>query len=240
MTKSASRIHGRKNETPTLPAKRAGSEELGDPNSTLQVNQRTGRPIRKSAGRKCINPEFVDPAKVIEDEFEGADEFEAEDDFGEDMMYLEGDELVKSKSRKSLKGKRPPKRKRTPSPPPTRLSPEPKYHIRTPQSSPPPDNREAESGGNGLLGTVRITANIPLGFSGPLEIKLDISDLVGTNKKLRLEATQDFGTIRSVLSKPVNTPKIGFLNLPAGKSFLARTSLQMFSCATVETFSQPV
>ena len=189
---------------------RAASEELGEPLPTTKMNPKTGRPVRKSAGRKVAHPDFLDSAKVIDDDAS---------DKGGDEDY---DHEENARSKKKPKSK---KRKRTPSPEPSRLSPEPYHDIRLPESSPAPEDRLTNSRPTPTSGTVNIVANIPLGFCGPLHITLDISDFLGAQKRRCTLGVGglgvDFGLARGILSKPAQSSKCGFLTLPAGEFSVA-------------------
>ncbi|KAF2134489.1 hypothetical protein P153DRAFT_380307 [Dothidotthia symphoricarpi CBS 119687] len=160
---------------PKLPALSApiskdgsSSPELGSPSKMTQYNKKTGRPIRRSAGKVKKVAGYVDSATLEQqlEEFEAA-EFspltsgESED---EDEMNHRG---RADKSRR--------KRKRSPSPPSPRLDP-----IIYDQEL----DELTDSESNGVFRhqtpkkpPVTLQFNVPLGFHGPLFVKLDSSML---------------------------------------------------------------
>ncbi|KAH7081619.1 hypothetical protein BKA63DRAFT_462878 [Paraphoma chrysanthemicola] len=157
---------------PSLPPpatpNRTSSPELGSPSKIPQYNKSTGRPIRKSAGIVKKVAGYVDSSILEEDDFEPLTSDLSEDD-SEDRM--------KKRSRADKTKK---KRKRSPSPPSPRLAPiiynqelEPltddetsgAFHHNTPKKPP-----------------VTLQFNVPLGFHGPLFVKLD-STLLKDNEE---------------------------------------------------------
>ncbi|KAJ4991474.1 hypothetical protein SVAN01_03121 [Stagonosporopsis vannaccii] len=132
-----------------------GSPELGSPSKITQYNKRTGRPVRRSAGRMKPVAGYVD-SRVLEEEdftpFTSEDESE-DDDTGR---------------RKRLRTRR---HKRSPSPASPRLGP----IIHKPMLDELTDN---ETGGAFYRRTpkkpsVTLRFDVPLGYHGPLLVKLD-------------------------------------------------------------------
>lgn len=139
---------------------RDSSPELGDPSLVPQYNKQTGRPIRRSAGQKKSVAGYVD--SIIIEEDGDPIELPSEDDDGEIVKP------VRSK-----------KRKRTPSPSPPPLDAI-IYHEE------PDDPSEEEFAGK-FPHTVSDTPvvlqfNVPLGFHGPLVVKLDRSTLMSPDE----------------------------------------------------------
>jgi hypothetical protein len=141
---------------PTSTPERDSSPELGSPSKIVQYNKKTGRPVRKSAGKAKKAAGYVDSSVLEEPDYEPTSSEESED---EDME--ERGRTAKTKQ----------KRKRTPSPPSPRLEPMiynqdmdeltdeetgGAFHRNTPQKPP-----------------VTLQFNVPLGFHGPLFVKLD-------------------------------------------------------------------
>ncbi|OJD32632.1 dna-binding protein [Diplodia corticola] len=123
------------------------SSELGDGDLQVRYNTRTGRPIRDNAGRKSLDPSYLDTTEVIDDE--GLDSESGSED----------EEGVKKKH---------PKRKRTPSPPLPDVDPLPLYPDDVPSREPTPHSLDDEG-----VGSINLTVNVPKGFSGPLTLKID-------------------------------------------------------------------
>ncbi|KAK0658859.1 hypothetical protein DIS24_g4453 [Lasiodiplodia hormozganensis] len=126
---------------------RKASPELGEGDFQTRYNARTGRPIRDNAGRKSLDPSYLDTIEVVDDE--GL----------ESESGSEDEEGVKKKH---------PKRKRTPSPPLPDVDQMPLFPEDVPSREPTPqflDEDEASS--------INLTVNIPKGFSGPLVLKID-------------------------------------------------------------------
>jgi hypothetical protein len=159
-------------KTPTLPRPATptceSSQELRSPSKIPQYNKSTGRPIRKSAGIVKKVAGYVDSGILEEDDFEPLTS-DLSEDSSEDEMVKRG-RIDKTKQ----------KRKRSPSPPSPRLDPiiynqelEPltddetsgAFHHNTPKKAP-----------------VTLQFNVPLGFHGPLFVKLD-STLLKDNEE---------------------------------------------------------
>ncbi|KAF1942473.1 hypothetical protein EJ02DRAFT_454170 [Clathrospora elynae] len=152
---------------PTTPQVRKSSPELsspelGSPSKITQYNKQTGRPIRKSAGKVKRVAGYVD----IEDEDFGPLTSDDESDDAD-----EAEDEMESRGRADKKKKRELKRKRSPSPPSPHLAPiiynqeldeltdnedGGAFHRRTPKKPP-----------------ITLQFNVPLGFHGPLFVKLD-------------------------------------------------------------------
>jgi hypothetical protein len=168
-----------------------------------QYNKQTGRPVRKSAGKIKKVAGFVD--------------FE-DDEFGPlttDGSEDEEDEEMEGRGR-SDKKKRLSKRKRSPSPPSPRLEPViydqeldeltdneegGAFHRNTPKKSP-----------------ITLQFNVPLGFHGPLFVKLD-STLLQTNKQGALHEMQPGKSKKARTSSPQPKQRSeirrkGFTDLP--------------------------
>lgn len=134
------------------------SPELGSPSKITQYNKNTGRPVRRSAGKMKREAGYVD-SKILEEEDFMPDSSGDESDDDEETPRGRGDRLKKRK------------RKRSPSPPSPRLDPiiyKPQlegltddeasgtFHRRTPKKPP-----------------VTLRFDVPLGYHGPLLVKLD-------------------------------------------------------------------
>lgn len=191
--------------SPTTPA-RNDSPELGSPSRITQYNKSTGRPIRKSVGKVKQAAGYVDSG-ILEEE--------------EDFIPLSSDESSEGEAdddAMSLRGrpsKTKPKRKRSPSPPSPRLEPiiydqelekltddesGGAFHRHTPKKPP-----------------ITLQFNVPLGFHGPLFVKLDSALLRTTEegtlhdmhpgKKARTKGAQTAKTV-------VQASRKGFTDLP--------------------------
>jgi hypothetical protein len=212
-------------EMPTN-SNRAGSEELGaEEPPQFSAN---GRPMRKSAGKRLSNPEFVNSTEVIQD---------AMGDMKEDNRAL----LTSGRRTKATKRKR----ARSPSPAIAALSPVQcvtESDFTTQETTPAPVEVTEATGG----GPINLTFNIPLGFVGPLKVQLDPSILnqlghfqptrsstqaISTEKLpkandfKRLKLTEESQKPQAPKSKKLTkwikkygAPPRGFLDLPAGKT----------------------
>ncbi|RMZ69589.1 dna-binding protein [Pyrenophora seminiperda CCB06] len=146
---------------------RVSSPVLGSPSKVINYNQRTGRPVRKSAGKMKKAEGYVDFEDELDDEFGPLTAEESEEEEQDDMKPRRwGDRN---------KGRRITKRKRSPSPPSPFLEPllydqeleeltdnetGGAFHRRTPKKPP-----------------ITLQFNVPLGYHGPLFVKLDSSIL---------------------------------------------------------------
>lgn len=146
------------------------SSELGSPSKFTQYNKQTGRPMRKSAGKVLPVAGFVD-SSILDDEditsmtSESSEEESDDDDDVDDIPQ-------RGRTRKA-KAKLKNKRKRSPSPPSPRLDPiiynqevdtltddesSGAFHRHTPKKTP-----------------LVMNFMVPLGFHGPLSVRLDRS-----------------------------------------------------------------
>jgi hypothetical protein len=142
---------------PLISLREESSPELGSPSEITQYNKKTGRPVRRSAGKMKPVAGYVD-SRILEEE-----------DF---IPYTSNDETDEEEGTPRGRGdKQKRKRKRSPSPPSPRLDPiiyNPQldgltddetggaFHRRTPKKPP-----------------VTLRFDVPLGYHGPLLVKLD-------------------------------------------------------------------
>jgi len=160
--------------TPLLPStpKRDHSPELGSPSKITQYNKSTGRPIRRGAGKAKKVAGYVDSRIIEEGEFasltSGESQSESEDEHDMDQRGRAGTT------------KRRAKRKRSPSPPSPRLDP----IIYDEEQLPLTDDEDGGSFHRHTPRTPPITLqfNVPLGFHGPLFVKLDSAILKSTEE----------------------------------------------------------
>jgi hypothetical protein len=181
---------------------RAGSEEKMNPPATTTHNTKTGRPVRANAGRKSLDPGYLNTTEVVD----LLSEEESEEDVWEDEEVLSAKR--KPKRRLTLK------RKRSPSPTPPILSPahsdfdflrgdSPDFGTNSPaaytSAAPVP-----------ALPPIHLTINIPPGFQGPLRVELDPS-------KLGLSAAHRVSYVTPGFMPKSNSAKKwkGFLDIPA-------------------------
>jgi hypothetical protein len=188
----------------TTPYGRDSSPELGSPSKATQYNQKTGRPVRKSAGKIKKVAGYVD--------FEDA-EFDTLTD--SELSELDEEDDMEPRSRSDKKKKGPLKRKRSPSPPSPRLEP-------VTYSQELDDLTDNEDGGAfhrnaPKKSPVTLQFNVPLGFHGPLFIKLD-STLLLTKEQGKLHEMQLGKSKKSRVSpKSAGTSSVrrtGFTDLP--------------------------
>ncbi|KAL5120779.1 hypothetical protein ACEQ8H_001260 [Pleosporales sp. CAS-2024a] len=135
---------------------RDNSSDVTHPSTAHQYNKRTGRPIRKSAGKVKKAAGYVDSSIIEEDYSSSSSESEPEDEPME-------------RRRRTEKAKQ--KRKRSPSPPSPRL--EPLIYNQVVD-----ELTDDETGGAHRRNTpkkqpVTLQFNVPLGYHGPLFVKLD-------------------------------------------------------------------
>ncbi|KAF9696655.1 hypothetical protein EKO04_005460 [Ascochyta lentis] len=145
---------------PSSFAQQESSPELGSPSKITQYNKQTGRPVRRSAGKMKPVAGYVDSSILEEEDFIP---YTSDDDSEEE------DETDAKPRGRADKTKR--KRKRSPSPPSPRLDPiiysqqldeltddetGGAFHRRTPKRPP-----------------VTLRFDVPLGYHGPLLVKLD-------------------------------------------------------------------
>jgi hypothetical protein len=142
----------------TVNSSRAQSEELG--NEDAPAYSANGRPLRKSAGKRQSDPEFVNSTEVIQD---------AMGDMKEDNKIL----LTSGRRTKTVKRKR--ARSLSPSAPP--LSPVQcitDADFTTTQETTPAPVEVTETAESEVPG-INLTINIPAGFVGPIKLQLDQS-----------------------------------------------------------------
>jgi hypothetical protein len=166
-----------KPKTPNLPPpstpERNSSPELGSPSKITQYNKLTGRPIRKSAGKVKKAAGYVDSG-ILEEEA-GYEPLTSEDN-------SEDEEEMEKRSRAD-KTKR--KRKRSPSPPSPHLEP----MIYTPELDELTDDETSGALHHDTPKKPHITLqfNVPLGFHGPLFVKLDSALLKDNEEDARYD-----------------------------------------------------
>ena len=180
--------------TPSTPIREI-SPELGSPTKITQYNKSTGRPIRKSAGKVRKAAGYVDSGLLEVDDLAPftTDESESEDADEDDMKQSSRVATTKRKA----------KRKRSPSPPSPHLDPimyDQEMEALT----------DDESGGAYHRHTLKkppviLQFNVPLGFHGPLLVKLD-SALLKDAKEDTLHDTQPAQTKKPRTSEHHVTP----------------------------------
>ncbi|KAL1597222.1 hypothetical protein SLS60_008804 [Paraconiothyrium brasiliense] len=140
--------------SPRSVSDRDASPELGISKFKTKYSKKTGRPIRRSAGKAKPTAGYVD-SKIIEEEYEESIETPSEDE----------DKQIKHQQKR--------KRKRSPSPEPPPLD----DVIR---NEAPDDRSEDEDPfqRKSKLPPIQLQFNVPLGFHGPLVVKLDRSMLL--------------------------------------------------------------
>lgn len=175
---------------------RGSSPDLGSSNFKTQYSTKTGRPIRRSAGKVKPAAGYVD-SKVIEDELEEPIETPSEDEDGH----------VRSTHAKR-------KRKRSPSPEPPPLDDVIRIDV--------PDERSEDEDPfqkKSKLPPIELQFNVPLGFHGPLVVKLDrsllLSDMAYDMRPGR--AMKKIRAGQGLDSQPSDGGKkpLGFTDLPA-------------------------
>ncbi len=186
-------------DMPELQTPPEASEELRSSGLVPKYNQRTGRPVRTTAGRRSLDPNYMDTTEVIKGE---------ESDDSDDL--LDDDDDVSKKKRKKLQ-EISRKRKRMLSPPPPSLSDvasdafvsrenSPAFSVGTPAET-------SSIMAQPTMEPINLTFNIPLGFHGPLRVQIEPSLLQQLSKHTKLGLVQN---------KSVGARKTGFLNLAAG------------------------
>ncbi|KAF2711806.1 hypothetical protein K504DRAFT_333623, partial [Pleomassaria siparia CBS 279.74] len=152
------------------------SPELGSPSLRQQYNRKTGRPIRRSAGRLSNIVGYVDSG-IIEDDA--------------DLPSEDNDEEV-------VKTKRIKKRRRTPS-----LTPPPLDKIIYDELAdlPSDDEDSIHNSAAAAMAPITLQFNVPLGFHGPLVVKLDRS------LTMSLEGARDMRPRKLRRRNRVVTPK---------------------------------
>lgn len=188
-----------------------GSSELGEGDFAIDYNERTGRPVRRSAGRKTLASEFVDSAIALD---EPASSSEEADTDGEQVR---------------LKSTR--KRKRSPSPPMSPVSESgddesagvysdfPGTRGNNPLCDAAPQAARAE------LPPIQLTFNVPPGHVGPFVVNLDIASLMASSAPKRpspaysrhtaAEIPKRLTELTTRQSGSEKSTRAGFLDLPA-------------------------
>lgn len=183
-----------------IPTDPIPSEELGEGN-VVNYNARTGRPIRKSAGRKSLVTSYLDPDEVISD---------LEDD--DDIFLDDVEDTVRVA----------PKRRRSPSPP---MTPHLRYADDLTSLGSTPEPVPATTS----IPPLSFTFNVPPGHTGPFVVNLDLNSLINSQTafsslstseqpRTRLSTDSGFSSKASEApeqSKPSIDGKVGFLSLPA-------------------------
>ncbi|KAF2115292.1 hypothetical protein BDV96DRAFT_599652 [Lophiotrema nucula] len=178
--------------------RRDSSPELGSPSRVPQYDKRTGRPIRRGAGKKQGAEEFVDSGLIEDDD---AVDSLSEDDEGNPKVPKGGK-----------------KRKRSPSPPPPPL---PTMYYDE-ESDLPSDDDSIDLDQEPVTPIV-LQFNVPIGFHGPLVVKLDRELLEAADGKpaRNLEPSNKVSSrVKAVSassseSTPEPTGRAGFTDLPA-------------------------
>ncbi|KAI4945055.1 hypothetical protein J4E91_008031 [Alternaria rosae] len=193
---------------PRTPHRRDFSPELGSPSKITQYNQKTGRPVRKSAGKIQKVAGYVD--------FEDADFDALTDNELTELSEEEEDDDMSPRSRSDKKKKGALKRKRSPSPPSPRLE----HVVYLQELDDLTDNEDAGAFHRSAPKKPPVTLqfNVPLGFHGPLFVKLD-STLLQTGEQGKLHEMQPG---RSNSSRATGSPpagmsavrSVGFTDLP--------------------------
>lgn len=189
-----------------LVRKRAASIELGGEDFEIKYN-RNGRPIRNCAGKKkSPGPDYVD-LEALEDELsEFGEELLLDDEELDDLEHDDDEDVPLRKKRKLT-------RRRSPSPTPPPMSPLPQEDPASRSASPepptvPPMHLQHD------FEPINLTFNIPLGFSGPLKIQLDLSNVPMQLKSGNSTGIAEKLRVRKVTSQQADNGKMGFLKLP--------------------------
>ncbi|KAF2640276.1 hypothetical protein P280DRAFT_452908 [Massarina eburnea CBS 473.64] len=187
--------------SPTLSSPTLSSSALSSPPKITQYSKKTGRPIRRSAGRVSHKDGYVDSA-IIEDGIDEPIETPSEDEDGEPIKQQR-------------------KRKRTPSPIPPPLDPV----IRDDEPDDLSDDEVGMFQYKAVADRAPITLqfNIPLGFHGPLMVKLDRNLLSQLQPEGTAHNMQPQPSKRRLIANPSSEQqeekaseqkKIGFTDLP--------------------------
>lgn len=172
---------------------RDNSPELGSSSFKTQYSKKTGRPIRRSAGKVKPTAGYVD-SKVIEDEYDEPIDVPSEDEDGH----------IKPQHKR--------KRKRSPSPEPPPLG----AIIRNDAPDELSED-DAPFSKKSKLPPIELQFNVPLGFHGPLVVKLDRSMLVqDTAYDMRpRRATKKINAGSEPKPSEGHKKLLGFTDLPA-------------------------
>lgn len=171
-----------------------------------RYNRATGRPIRRGAGKKVAIAGYVNSTILIEDD-ESDESDDSSNDPGESAAYT-GEEKSHQKKQRTRKRKRTP----SPTPPPcdTVMYTDELEEL-TDSESTVSRSRISKSGP-----PVTLQFNIPLGFHGPLIVKLDQALIAsGAAQQMTLgnvsSKQQDISADEQQVTK---ANKVGFLSLP--------------------------
>ncbi|KAF2102061.1 hypothetical protein NA57DRAFT_53995 [Rhizodiscina lignyota] len=191
--------HGKhqSNHQANLRLPRKPSEELGEGEFAVRYNKRTGRPIRESAGRRSLNPDYQDSLELDA----GSDTTGYESLYDEDCVKVKPkSDLIAELTRKQRKRK-----DRSPSPLLSPLSPAPPDFNSTldelgrmPTNMQTFDNvaseeKERNGQSSSTPEVLSLTFNIAAGFQGPLRIEIPLSSFVTSNDQLRKRSrTSDY------------------------------------------------
>ncbi|KAH7390660.1 hypothetical protein BKA66DRAFT_413342 [Pyrenochaeta sp. MPI-SDFR-AT-0127] len=190
---------------PTIQPDQSHSPELGSPSKVTQYNKSTGRPIRKSAGSIKKAAGYVDSGILEEDDFMPLTDDESDDEEEDDMPQRGRVDKTKRK------------RKRSPSPPSPHLDP-----ILYDQELDEFTDNERDGAFNRHAIKKRpmtLQFNVPLGFHGPLFVKLD-NALLQTNKEGALHEMRPGKTQKTHAASPtppqaaVQLRRKGFIDFP--------------------------
>jgi hypothetical protein len=187
---------------PLISTRQESSPELGSPSKITQYNKKTGRPMRRSAGKMKRTVGYIDSSILEEQDLipytsDGSEEDDTED-------------IPQSRANKTKR-----KRKRSPSPPSPRLDP----IIYNPQLD---ELTDGEAGGAFHRRTpknppITLRFDVPLGYHGPLLVKLDPAiiklDDKGTACSMSQSKKNRSDTSKSQAAATQNRQK-GFTDLP--------------------------
>lgn len=195
---------------PPVPQDPGNSPELGSPSKVTQYNKKTGRPIRRSAGKANKAAGYIDSA-LLEQELEGFEEA----DFNTCTSEDSDDEHNTGRRRRADRSKR--KRKRSPSPPSPRL--EPIVYDQEVEELTDNESNGAFHHQTSKKLPVTLQFNVPLGFHGPLFVKLDSSmlqvDEEGASHGMRKGQTKKARTTGPTIAEAkVQKRRTGFTDLP--------------------------
>lgn len=196
-------------DVPEPQTSRETSETLESCSTVTKYNKQTGRPVRTTAGRRSLDPDYMNTTEVIQGE-----DSEDEDNF------LDDDEDMYAKKRKKLQGGSR-KRKRTLSPPPPSLSDAALDAFMSRENSPASSigtlGESASAVAQPMMEPINLTFNIPLGFHGPIHVHIDPSFLQQLTKHTKSEQSLASEAITGLVqTNSVGARKTGFLNLAAG------------------------
>jgi len=209
------------------------SVELGEEDACNRTNSRTGRPIRKGAGRKSFNPGFVNSEIAIDEVAgEGHEEMkdagesdEDEGELGEDAAEIN---QIAGQVKQGRKQKKKPqkKRARSTSPPLSILDEGNFSRESTPERRIQEDDDHAgyanelplvmSTAGGGL--TINVTINVPKDYAGgPITLTLPSEILQQGRKRQKVATTVVVGDkpIGNTSQPPTHSPTSGWHSLSA-------------------------